>query len=117
MLEGKTCSLRRAFTTQGKTDCKYLLYSSCMGWYEELNKILSAAGRQVQGQHIPKPKDIRFTNHFQAIAMLRKPPHRRLHHLHLVVISKCPGYMLPIDHTIGILIKPEASVDIAEFLC
>lgn len=42
-----------------------------MGWYEELTKALGTAGRQVQGQPIPKPKDIHFTNHFQAIAKAR----------------------------------------------
>ena len=42
-----------------------------MGWYEELTKALSAAGRQVHGKHIPTPQDIHFSKHFQALAKAR----------------------------------------------
>src|SRR5437763_16047168 len=36
-----------------------------MGWYEEFTKVVSTAGQQLKGQHIPKPKDIHFTKNFQ----------------------------------------------------
>lgn len=42
-----------------------------MGWYEELTRTLRAARQQVEGQSIPTPKDIHFTNHFQALAKNR----------------------------------------------